>query len=420
MAIEILMPALSPTMTEGNLAKWLKKEGDKVTPGDVIAEIETDKATMEVEATDEGILAKILIPEATAGVQVNQLIAVLLEDGENASAVEALIANQNSSNNASIAKETEPALPSPTKAAGQVVVSDERVFATPLARRLAAQHNVQLNAIAGSGPHGRIVKNDVLNAAQQSMSVKTCVLPLGKGSGRRLPETQLLPLTNMRKVIAARLQESKQTVPHFYLEMECNVDKLLQLRAEINAAAPVDADGKPSYRISVNDLVIKASALALQKVPQANVSWSEAGLVQYNNVDIAVAVAFDGGLITPIVHNADQKTIKQISQTMQSLAARAKANQLKPEEFQGGGFSISNLGMYGIKKFSAIINPPQACILAVGASAQQAVVQGGALAVASVLTLTLSCDHRALDGAGAAEFLNALRHIIEQPISMLI
>lgn len=405
MAIEILMPALSPTMTEGNLARWLKKEGDKISPGEVIAEIETDKATMEVEAADEGILAKILIPEATAGVQVNQLIAILLEEGENAESIEAIIANQNNANKIAPINTSPTPAAAPSKAAPtSSTVSTERVFATPLARRLATQHNIQLNSIAGSGPHGRIVKNDILNATQQDMPMKGNKTSLVEGISRQVPESQLLPLSNMRKVIAARLQESKQTVPHFYLEMDCNVDKLLQLRAEINSAAFTDENGKPDYRISVNDLIIKASALALQQVPEANVSWSEAGLVQYNNVDIAVAVAIEGGLITPIVHNAEQKTIKQISQTMQSLAARAKANQLRPEEFQGGGFSISNLGMYGIKKFNAIINPPQACILAVGASAQQAVVQDGALAIASVMTLSLSCDHRALDGAGRQNF----------------
>jgi pyruvate dehydrogenase E2 component (dihydrolipoamide acetyltransferase) len=415
MAIEILMPALSPTMTEGNLARWLKKEGDKVAPGEVIAEIETDKATMEVEAVDEGVLAKIIIPEATEGVKVNQLIAVLLEEGEDASSVEVLIANQNNIPQAVVTAHAVTVAPIQQGAEkiNSSSVAENRIFATPLARRIANEKKLDLGMVTGSGPHGRIIKNDVINLANNNLSVS--IQPAEPTS-----RSTLVPLTAMRKIIAKRLQESKQNIPHFYLDIDCNVDKLLQLRTEINNGAPLDADSKPKYRISVNDMMIKACALALQQVPEANVAWSEQGLVQHHHVDISVAVAIDGGLITPILSNADKKSITEISALMQQLVIKAKQNQLKPEEFQGGSFSISNLGMYGIKNFKAIINPPQACILAVGTTTQTPIVQDGEIKIASVMSISLSCDHRVIDGAVAATFLNKLQALLENPVNILV
>jgi pyruvate dehydrogenase E2 component (dihydrolipoamide acetyltransferase) len=416
MAIEILMPALSPTMTEGNLARWLKKEGDKVAPGEVIAEIETDKATMEVEAVDEGVLAKIIIPEATEGVKVNQLIAVLLEDGEDAASIEVLIANQNNMPQESTVVQGAPVASMPQLAEQSTTqsISENRVFATPLARRLAAEKNLDLSKVTGSGPHGRIIKNDVIGLANNNSFVVT------PQSVEPTSRSMLVPFTAMRKIIAKRLQESKQNIPHFYLDIDCNVDKLLQLRTEINKNAPLNVEGKPKYRISVNDMMIKACALALQQVPEANVAWSEQGLIQHHHIDISVAVAIDGGLITPILPDADKKSITEISALMQQLVIKAKQNQLKPEEFQGGSFSISNLGMYGIKNFKAIINPPQACILAVGATTQVPVVKDGGIQIASVMSISLSCDHRVIDGAVAATFLNKLQFLIENPVNILV
>jgi len=406
MPIEILMPALSPTMTEGNLAKWIKKEGDKVKAGDVIAEIETDKATMEVEAVDEGILGKILVAGGTENVAVNAPIALLLEDGEDKKALESYKLKSAATVPVKEEKKEEvKAAQSPIsnpQYAAPALAGGGRIKASPLAKRIAAQEGISLNGINGSGPYGRILKDDVLNA------------PKGGRIGRNPVEFISIPNNNMRKVVARRLTESKQTVPHFYLSVDLNIDALLGARAAINAK------GKDKYKISVNDLVIKATAMALKDIPAANASWSDAAILQYNNIDVSVAVAIDGGLITPIIRNADQKSIVQISTEMKELAKRAKENALKPEEFQGGGFSISNLGMYGVKNFSAIVNPPQGCILAVGAGEQRAVVKDGALAIANVMSCTLSVDHRVVDGAVGAEFLQAFKSYIEEPVLMFV
>ena len=407
MPIEILMPALSPTMTEGNLAKWHIKEGDKIRAGQVIAEIETDKATMEVEAVDEGTVGKIMVAAGTENVKVNELIALLLDKGEDAKALDGYKSKNASA--APAAADTAAATPAATSApaatpapAAPAIQYDGRVKASPLAKRIAAQEGVDLRGVQGTGPHGRIVKSDVLNA------------PKG-GAGRlfRNPvEFVETPNNNMRKVIAKRLLESKTTVPHFYLSIDLNLDALLKARVALNDK------GKDKYKISVNDLVIKAVAMALKDVPDANAYWTDAAIRKFNNVDVSVAVAIDGGLITPIVKNADQKTIVQISSEMKDLAKRAKENKLSPEEFQGGGFSISNLGMYGIKNFMAIVNPPQACILAVGAGEERVIVKDGQIVKANVMSCTLSVDHRVVDGAVGATFLQAFKSYIEEPVLM--
>ncbi|MEQ1705972.1 MAG: pyruvate dehydrogenase complex dihydrolipoamide acetyltransferase [Rickettsiales bacterium] len=419
MPIEILMPALSPTMTEGNLAKWTVKEGDKIKSGQVIAEIETDKATMEVEAVDEGIVGKIMVASGTEGVKVNELIALLLEDGED----KAVLAEYEKSRKSEVEKpkkveEREVATAvSPTVSTSRLPdFSSSRLLASPLAKRVAANEGVDLRMVAGTGPHGRIVKDDVLKAVATG---GTC----GKGRVLRNPtEFTKIPNNNMRKVIARRLTESKQTVPHFYLTVDCELDRLLEVRKEINfdAEAAAGKDKKPAYKLSVNDFIIKATALALKKVPTANASWRDEATLQYNNVDISVAVAIDGGLITPIVKNADQKSVVTISNEMKDLAARAKSGKLAPEEFQGGGFSISNLGMFGVKQFAAIVNPPQGCILAVGAGEERAVVRHGKIEIRNMVDLTLSVDHRVVDGAVGAQFLQALKHYIENPSLMLL
>lgn len=414
MPIEILMPALSPTMKEGNLAKWLKKEGDKIKSGDVIAEIETDKATMEVEAVDEGVLGKILIAEGTENVPVNTAIAVLLESGEDKKLLEKYVAKA-------------PAAAIPAKAEAKIETKKEEAAAvnktthfqdssnlkaSPLAKRIAKENNVNLGSITGSGPHGRIIKEDVLEFAGSNKS---------SGVVRRNPEEfRAVKNNNIRKVIAKRLLESKQTVPHFYLSCEFKIDKLLELRAALNEVAPQDAAGNPTYKISVNDMIIKAVAMSLQKVPEANSSWSDDAILIYNNVDISVAVAIDGGLITPIVKNADQKTIQTISNETKQLVKKAKDGKLQPEEFQGGSFSISNLGMFGIDNFAAIVNPPQSCILAVARAVEKPIVEHGQIKIAHMMNVTLSSDHRAVDGAVGAEFLKALRRYIEHPILMII
>jgi len=440
MPIEILMPALSPTMTEGNLAKWNVKEGDKIKSGQVIAEIETDKATMEVEAVDEGTIGKIIIAAGTEGVKVNELIALLLEDGEDKKALDSYKPKAAAAAPAPAASApaaaTAPAAaapagaPAPTAApsiapslaptaanaaAAPQRLAGSRVFASPLAKRIAAAEGVDLRDVDGTGPHGRVVKDDVLKAKSSGGS--------RAGRVRRNPvDFTKIPNSNMRKVIARRLTESKQQVPHFYLTVECELDKLLDVRKDINAEAEAAAgkEKKPEYKLSVNDFVIKAVALALKKVPSANASWYDDAIVQYNNVDISVAVAIDGGLITPIVKNADQKQVSTISNEMKDLAARAKTGKLAPEEFQGGGFSISNLGMFGVKNFSAIVNPPQGCILAVGAGEERVVVRGGQMVVRNVMDVTLSVDHRVVDGAVGAQFLQAFKGYIERPSLMLL
>jgi pyruvate dehydrogenase E2 component (dihydrolipoamide acetyltransferase) len=453
MPTNILMPALSPTMTEGKLAKWLKNEGDEVKAGDVIAEIETDKATMEVEAVDEGKLQKILVPAGTEAVKVNEPIAVILGEGEDPSAVAAPAAKPVAQPSAAPAAKPAPAAQapaaqapaaqapapapqavapaaSPAPAATPARATGERIFASPLARRLAAEGGIDLGGLSGSGPHGRIIKADI-EAAQARGPMAKPVAPAGQPaaasaaapalSAAAIAGTtpyHLLPATTMRKVIARRMVESKQQVPHFYLSIDCELDQLLKLRTDLNAKAPEKGEG--AYKLSVNDFVVRASALALRKVPAANAAYSEEGAVMFDAVDISVAVAIPGGLITPIVRNADQKGLAAISSDMKALAGKAREGKLKPEEFQGGTFSISNLGMFGIKDFQAVINPPQGAILAVGAGEQRPVVKAGALAIATVMTCTLSVDHRVLDGAIGAEFLAAFKKLIEDPITMLL
>ncbi|MDE3016034.1 MAG: pyruvate dehydrogenase complex dihydrolipoamide acetyltransferase [Pseudomonadota bacterium] len=426
MPIEILMPALSPTMTEGNLAKWTVKEGDQVKSGQVIAEIETDKATMEVEAVDEGVVGKLVVPAGTEGVKVNQLIALLIEDGEDKKALEGYKPKAASGQRPAVSEKPQE-IPAPVAAAAPAPIpmpsltadrrplpTETRIFASPLAKRIAANEGVDLRGVQGSGPHGRIVKDDVLKAQNSGG---------GRGMVRRNPqEFAKIPNNNMRKVIARRLVESKQQVPHFYLTVECEMNRLADVRRDINFEAESIAgkDKKPSYKVSVNDFIIKASALALKKVPAANASWSDEAVLQYNNIDISVAVAIDGGLITPIVKNADQKTVIQISGEMKDLAARARAGKLAPEEFQGGSFSLSNLGMFGVKHFAAIINPPQGAILAVGAGEERVVARQGKMKIRNVMEATLSVDHRVVDGAVGAQFLQAFKHYIESPALLLL
>ncbi|MGH1481291.1 MAG: pyruvate dehydrogenase complex dihydrolipoamide acetyltransferase [Geminicoccales bacterium] len=419
MPIEIKMPALSPTMTEGNLAKWLKQEGDEVTSGDVIAEIETDKATMEVEAVDEGRIGRILVEEGSEGVAVNATIALLLEEGEDAGALATFKAGT-APKEAQAAK-TQAAAPvesTPVKANAQTapVAAGERIFASPLAKRIAKQEGLDLAAISGSGPHGRIVKADIEKtlAGGTGKAPAAAAAPTAPAPVTGLAAPVEIPLSNMRKVIARRLTESKQTVPHFYLTIDCGLDALLALRKQLNGRDGAD------YKLSVNDFVIKASALALKKVPMANVSFDGDKLLQYQSIDISIAVAIPDGLITPIIRHADQKGLGQISTEMKDLAARAKDGKLKPEEFQGGSFSISNLGMFGVKEFSAVINPPQACILAVGAGTQQPVIKDDAVVSATVMSCTLSVDHRAVDGALGAQLLQAFKGYIEDPLAMLL
>jgi pyruvate dehydrogenase E2 component (dihydrolipoamide acetyltransferase) len=447
MPTEILMPALSPTMTEGNLAKWLKSEGDEVSAGDVIAEIETDKATMEVEAVDEGILGKILVPDGTEGVQVNQPIALLLEEGEDKTALEgyeakggpapkpaeekepAAAAGQDKKSapketpaKAAAPKQQEKAAPAPAAPQTQ---TGERVFASPLARRMAQQAGIDITALKGSGPHGRVVKADIDAAMEKGVgrtapaagAPATAPAMAAGVQARKFADSlgmayELQPHSNMRKTIARRLTEAKQTVPHFYLTVDCVIDDLLTARKRINE--------ENELKISVNDFVIKAAAIALKRVPAANASWDEDGILLYEHADISVAVATPSGLITPIVKAAENKGLESISTEMKDLAGRAREGKLKPEEYQGGTFSVSNLGMYGIKDFGAIINPPQGCILAVGAGERRAVVKDGALAVATVMSCTLSVDHRVVDGAVGAEFLAAFKKLIENPLSMLL
>jgi pyruvate dehydrogenase E2 component (dihydrolipoamide acetyltransferase) len=444
MPTNILMPALSPTMTEGKLAKWLKNEGDEVKAGDVIAEIETDKATMEVEAVDEGRLQKILVPAGTDAVQVNAPIAILLGEGEDPAAVVAPPAPVRVAAPAPAAAPAAPApiavpaaAPSPATAPAASApvprATGERIFASPLARRLAAEGGIDLGSLNGSGPHGRIVKADIEAAQAGGPVSRPAVAPVAPAKAAPAPAAapalsaaaiaggtahHLVPHTTMRKVIARRMTESKQQVPHFYLTVDCEIDQLIKLRADLNAKSPEKGDA--AYKLSVNDFVIRASALALRKVPAANAAYSDEGAVMFDAVDISVAVSIPGGLITPIVRSADHKGLAVISNEMKGLAGRAREGKLKPEEFQGGTFSITNLGMYGVKEFAGIINPPQGAILAVGAGEQRPVVKGGALAVATAMTCTLSVDHRVLDGAIGAEFLAAFKKLIEDPITMLL
>jgi pyruvate dehydrogenase E2 component (dihydrolipoamide acetyltransferase) len=459
MPINILMPALSPTMEKGNLAKWLKKEGDKVKSGDVIAEIETDKATMEVEAVDEGTIAKIVVPEGTQDVPVNDVIAVLAGDGEDAKAAGAAPQPAKSEAKAEAkgdkseakaeakseakaesakpapapAKAPAAAAPAQAKPAAPQANGHDRTFSSPLARRLAKEAGIELTRISGSGPHGRIVARDVEDA-KSGKGLKAPAAAPAAGAPQVAPAMsdkailalfepgsyEVVPHDGMRRTIAQRLTASVQTVPHFYLTMDCDIGKLLAAREEINASAPKDKEKKPLYKLSVNDFVIKAMAIALQRIPNCNVSWTEAGMLKHKHSDIGVAVAMPGGLITPIIRNAETKSLSTISAEMKDFAARARARKLKPEEYQGGTTAISNLGMYGIKDFTAVINPPHATILAVGTSEERAVVRGGKIEAAHIMSVTLSCDHRAVDGALGAELIGAFKLLIENPVMMMV
>lgn len=441
MSINILMPALSPTMEEGNLAKWLVKEGDTVSAGDVIAEIETDKATMEVESIDEGIVGKIFVPEGTEGVKVNERIAVLLEEGEDASAIDDVVVIPGAAPAAPAAAPAAPVAEAAPVAAAPVAATGARVFSSPLARRLVKLNGLDITLIAGSGPKGRVVKRDVdaaiaagtgkaeapqvAAAAAPKVAEAPKVLASGPSDEQTLKlfeegSYELVPHDGMRKIIAKRLTESKQTVPHFYVTVECELDALLALRGQLNASAPKDADGKPAYKLSVNDLVIKAHALALKAVPAANASYLESGMVVHKHADVGVAVSIEGGLITPIIRRAEEKTLSTISVEMKDLAKRARERKLAPMEFQGGTTSVSNLGMFGVKEFAAVINPPHATILAVGAGQKRPVVKGDEIVVATVMSVTLSTDHRAVDGALGAQLLQAFKGYIENPMSMLV
>lgn len=479
MPINILMPALSPTMEKGNLAKWLKKEGDTIKSGDVIAEIETDKATMEVEAVDEGVLAKILVPEGTADVPVNQLIALIAGEGEDPKSVQAPAGGgaPAPAPQAQTAAAPAPAAPAaapqpqantvsgdpsahmsyarvdqapsgPAQAqgapkpngAGQAQ-GGNRLFASPLAKRIAKEAGIDVSSIQGSGPHGRVVEKDVRAAmaggavkpaaaaaapaaAQAAKPAAPQLAPsMGADQVKAMFEAgtyEEVPLDGMRKTIAKRLVESKQTVPHFYLSLDCELDALMALREQINAAAGKDKDGKPAYKLSVNDFIIKALAIALQRVPNANAVWAEDRILKMKHSDVGVAVAIEGGLFTPVVRKAEQKTLTAISAEVKDMAGRARNRRLKPEEYQGGSTAVSNLGMFGIKNFQAVINPPQGTILAVGAGEQRVVVKNGAPAVIQAMTVTLSCDHRVVDGALGAELLAAFKQLIENPMGMLV
>ena len=459
MTVNILMPALSPTMEKGNLAKWLKKEGDKVKAGDAIAEIETDKATMEVEAVDEGTLGKIVVPAGTQDVPVNQVIAVLLEEGEDAGAMAKAAKSapkaqpKTTASKAPVvpaervesAREPGPSsaksptipdrIPAPSAGAASGMTArtnggTARIFASPLARRIAKESGIELAQLQGSGPHGRIVVRDIEQARaggglRLPAGVPGAPIPIQAPSDaeiRALYEDgsyDFVPHDAMRRTIAKRLLESKLTIPHYYLTIDVELDALMQARGEINASAPKGPDGKPRYRLSVNDFIIKAMALALLKVPDANVTWLETGMLRHRHADIGVAVAIPGGLITPVVRRADEKTVTVISNELRDLIARARAKKLKPHEYQGGSTAVSNLGMYGVREFSAVINPPHATILAVGAGEERAVARNGKLAVATEMTVTLSADHRAVDGALGAELLTAFKGYIEKPVGLV-
>ena len=448
MPINILMPALSPTMEKGNLAKWLKKEGDKVKSGDVIAEIETDKATMEVEAVDEGTIAKILVPEGTQDVPVNDVIAVLAGDGEDvkaagagaasappkpAAAAEAPAAAKPAPAPAPAAKAPPPpaAAPAPQAVPAAQANGHRRIFSSPLARRLAKEAGIDLARITGSGPHGRVIARDVEGAKSGKGLKAPAAAPGAPSIAPSMTDQQILalfepgsyeivPHDGMRRTIAQRLTAATQTIPTFYLTIDCDIGRLLDAREQINASAPKDKEKKPLYKLSVNDFVIKALAVALQQVPDCNVSWTEAGMVKHKHSDVGVAVAMPGGLITPIIRNAESKSLSQISNEMKDLAARARTRKLKPQEYQGGTSSVSNLGMFGISHFTAVINPPQSTILAVGASEERAVVRNGKVEAAHIMSVTLSCDHRAIDGALGAELIGAFSRLIENPVMMMV
>src|SRR4051812_1896149 len=457
MPINILMPALSPTMEKGNLAKWLKHEGDRVKSGDVIAEIETDKATMEVEAIDEGVLAKIVVPEGTADVPVNQLIALIAGQGEDPKSVGAAGGGAPAPAKAEAPKPAQPpAAPAQPPAVAQAAPASApatqpaakpngggeggRVFASPLARRIAKEAGIEIAMVQGSGPHGRVIERDVRAAAAggppKAAPAAATAAPAAAAKPPSAPAApsdaqvkalfepgsyEEIPHDNMRKTIVRRLTEARQTVPQFYLTMDCEIDALLKLREQVNAAAPKDKDGKPAWKVSVNDMAIKALAMALMRVPDANVTWTEGAMLRHKHADVGVAVALPGnGLITPIIRAAETKTLSVIANQMKDFAARAKNRKLKPEEYQGGTTAVSNLGMFGIKEFTAVINPPHSTILAVGGGSQRVVVRKGELAVATVMSVTLSCDHRAVDGALGAQLIAAFKELVENPMGMLV
>jgi pyruvate dehydrogenase E2 component (dihydrolipoamide acetyltransferase) len=472
MPTNILMPALSPTMEKGNLAKWLKKEGDKVKAGDVLAEIETDKATMEYEAIDDGVIAKILVPEGTVDVAVNQPIAVLAAEGEDVKAAAASATGAAATPRAA-ASAAQPAAPSapqprpsappspktgrdseaaplqtPSPSSGRVASASEpggapapingrgRAFASPLARRLAKAAGIEIGRIAGTGPHGRVIARDVEAAKSggaalrapgaPTPSIAPAVAPLQAPADDKIRALfepgsyEVVPHDNIRKIIAQRLVLAKQTIPHYYLTITCTIDKLLAAREDINMTAPAGADGKPTWKLSVNDFVIKALALALIKVPDANVTWTETGMLKHKHADIGVAVAIPGGLITPVIRKAETKSLVAISHEMKDYAARARSRRLKPQEYQGGSSAISNLGMFGVEEFAAVINPPHATIVAVGAGEQRAVVRDGKIVIATQMKATLSADHRAVDGALGAQLMGAFKHHIESPVAMIV
>jgi len=448
----ILMPALSPTMEEGTLAKWHVKVGDKVKSGDVIAEIETDKATMEVEAVDEGVVAELLVAEGTEGVKVNAVIAQLSEEGEKytpaapapkpAAAPKAeakpVAAPQAPAPAAAAPKPAPSSAPAAAPRAAEPAPAGQRVFASPLARRIASQGNVQLTLIQGSGPHGRIVKSDVDAALKGGVAKAPAAAPAQRpitapapatapAAPSSMPDARLfypkdsyeeVPHDSMRKTIAKRLTTSKRDIPHYYLKIDCTIDTLLDVRKQMNDKAPTEGAG--IYKLSVNDFIIKAAALALIRVPGVNASWTETALLKHKSADVGIAVALEFGLITPIIFKAETKSLAAISREAKDLAARAKAKKLKPNEFEGGTFSISNLGMFGIRDFTAVINPPQSAILAVGAGEPRAVVKKGAIAIANVMTVQMSCDHRVIDGALGATWLEAFKGYIEDPVTMLV
>ncbi len=439
MSINITMPALSPTMEEGNLTKWLVKEGDSVASGDVIAEIETDKATMEVEAVDEGTIAKILVAEGSEGVKVNTAIAILAEDGEDASAVEAPVEQAKEPVSAPMPPAEAPApmvaetaKPVEVAAAPAPATPQDRVFATPLARRIADQNGLDIASIAGSGPQGRVIKADV-DAAISGGASKPATAPAAAAMAAPMASMaddavlalfeegkyEKKPHDGMRRIIAERLTQSAQTVPAYFVTMECELDALLALRSQMNGAAP-EVDGKPVYKISVNDFIIKAMAMALKAVPMANVSWTSTDRIYHTHADIGVAVAVEDGLFTPIVRKAEGKSLSVISAEVKDMAGRARERKLKPEEYQGGCTAVSNLGMFGVKEFTSIINPPHASIVSIGAGEKRAIVKDGALAAATMMAATFAFDHRAIDGALGAELAAAFKGFVENPLGMLV
>ncbi|MGJ8528287.1 pyruvate dehydrogenase complex dihydrolipoamide acetyltransferase [Maritalea sp.] len=443
MTIKITMPALSPTMEEGNLAKWNVKEGDTVSSGDVIAEIETDKATMEVESIDEGIVGKILVEEGAQGVKVNTVIAVLLEDGESADdigdvdapaaadAPKAEAPSKAEETSAPASETAAAATTAPSAPAAEPKADGQRTFASPLARRLASDAKIDVSVLAGTGPKGRVVKRDIEKAIRDGVpAAKSSAAPASKALASGMSDAQVIGLyeegsydlvanDGMRKVIAARLTEAKQTVPHFYLSLDCRLDDLLEARARINATAPKDENGKPAFKLSVNDFIMKAWALALQQIPDANASWAGEHTLKHHHSDIAVAVSVPGGLFTPVVRKAELKSLREISAEVKDLAKRAKSKKLAPHEYQGGGSSVSNLGMFGITNFQAVINPPHGSILAIGAGEERVVVEDGEITVGNFMTVTMSCDHRVVDGVLGAQALGVFKQLIETPVMML-